>query len=58
MKSFRDPKYDERYEDVVFDLETALNTTVANSWLARDVRDFSIFGYPPCWCSTAGEIYI
>ena len=28
------------------------------SWLARDVRDVSIFGYPPCWCSTAGEIYI
>ena len=31
MKSFRDPKYVERYEDVVFDLETALNTTVANN---------------------------
>ena len=31
MKSFRDPKYIERYEDVVFDLETALNTTVANN---------------------------
>ena len=30
MKSFRDPKYVERYEDVIFDLETALNTTVAN----------------------------
>ena len=58
MKSFRDPKYVERYENVVLDLETALNTTVANSWLARDVRDVSIFGYPPCWCSTAGEIYI
>ena len=27
MKSFRDPKYVERYEDVIFDLETALNTT-------------------------------
>ena len=26
MKSFRDPKYVERYEDVIFDLETALNT--------------------------------
>ena len=47
MKSFRDPKYVERYENVVFDLETALNTTVANSWLARDVRDVSILGYPP-----------
>ena len=23
-----------------------------------DVRDVSIFGYPPCWCSTPGEIYI
>ena len=30
MKSFRDPKYVERYEDVIFGLETALNTTVAN----------------------------
>ena len=31
MKSFRDAKYGERYEDVVLDLETALNTTVANN---------------------------
>ena len=31
MKSFRDPKYVEKYEDVIFDLETALNTTVANN---------------------------
>ena len=31
MKSFRDPKYVERYEDVVLDLETSLNTTVANN---------------------------
>ena len=31
MKSFRNPRYIERYEDVVFDLETALNTTVANN---------------------------
>ena len=31
MKSFRGPKYVERYEDVIFDLETALNTTVANN---------------------------
>ena len=31
MKSFRDPKYVERYEDVIFDLETALNTTVDNN---------------------------
>ena len=31
MKSFRDPKYVERYEDVIFDLETALNTTVTNN---------------------------
>ena len=28
MKPFRNPKYIERYEDVDFDLETALNTTV------------------------------
>ena len=31
MNSFRDPKYVERYEDVIFDLETALNTTVSNN---------------------------
>ena len=31
MKYFRDPNYVERYEDVIFDLETALNTTVANN---------------------------
>ena len=31
MKSFRDPNYVEGYEDVVFDLETALNTTVGNN---------------------------
>ena len=31
MKSFRDPKYVERYADVAFDLETALNTAVANN---------------------------
>ena len=31
MKSFRDPKYVERYEDVIFYLETALNTNVANN---------------------------
>ena len=30
MQSFRDPDYVERYEDVIFDLETALNTTVGN----------------------------
>ncbi|CAH3142293.1 unnamed protein product, partial [Porites evermanni] len=31
MRRFIDPKYVERYEDVIFDLETALNTTVANN---------------------------
>ena len=35
--SFRNPKYIERYEDVVFDLETALNTTVGNN--ARQRKD-------------------
>ena len=30
MESFRNPKFVERYEDVVFDLQTPLNTTVAN----------------------------
>ena len=27
-------------------------------WLARDVTVFSIFGYPPCWGSTGGKIYM
>ena len=31
MKSFRNPKYLERYEDVVFDLEQALDTAPANA---------------------------
>ena len=31
MKSLRDPKYVERYQDVIFDLENALNTTIANN---------------------------
>lgn len=31
MQSFRDPKYVERYEDVVFDLETPLLTNVVNN---------------------------
>ena len=35
-----------------------VSSSLTDSWLARDVRDISIFGYPPCWCSTVGEIYI
>ena len=35
-----------------------VSSSLTDSWLARDVRDVSIFGYPPCWCSTVGEIYI
>ena len=31
MQSYRNPKYVERYEDVVFELETPLNTEVANN---------------------------
>ena len=31
MKSFRNPKYLERYEDVVFDLEQALATPANNA---------------------------
>ena len=31
MKSFRNPKYLERYEDVVFDLEQPLQTNIANN---------------------------
>ena len=37
MKSFRNPKYIERYEDVVFDLETPLLTNIANG--ARQKKD-------------------
>ena len=31
MKSFRNPKYLERYEDVVFDLEQPINVAPANN---------------------------
>ena len=31
MKSFRNPKYLERYEDVVFDLDQPLETNPANN---------------------------
>ena len=31
MESYRNPKYVERYEDVLFELETPLNTVVANT---------------------------
>jgi len=31
MESFRNTKYVERYEDVIFELETPLNTVVANN---------------------------
>ena len=31
MKSFRNPKYLERYENVVFDLEQPLQTNIANN---------------------------
>ena len=31
MESYRNPKYIERLEDVIFELETPLNTTVANT---------------------------
>ena len=37
MKSFRNPKYLERYEDVVFDLEQGFNVNPANN--AAQVRD-------------------
>ena len=33
MKSFRDPNYVELYENVIFDLETALNTKMATGLL-------------------------
>ena len=31
MESYRNPRYVERYEDVIFELETPLNTVVANN---------------------------
>ena len=31
------------------------NHTFVNSWLACDIIEVSIFGYPPRWCSTAGK---
>ena len=31
MESYRNPKYVERYEDVIFELETPLNAVVANT---------------------------
>ena len=31
MESYRNPKFVERFEDVIFELETPLNTTVANN---------------------------
>ena len=31
MESYRNPKYVERHEDVIFELETPLNTVVANN---------------------------
>ena len=41
MKSFRDPKYVERYEDVVFDFVTALNASVASN--SNQKKDGYIF---------------
>ena len=31
MESYRNPRFVERYEDVIFELETPLNTVVANT---------------------------
>ena len=42
MNSFRDPKYVERYEDIVFDLETALNTAVANNANQKKKMDIDL----------------
>ena len=38
MKSFRNPKYLERYEDVVFDLEQALDEAPANNAHQKKIR--------------------
>ena len=38
MKSFRNPKYVERFEDVIFELETALITTPANNQSQKKER--------------------
>ena len=37
MKSFRNPKYLERYEDVVFDLEQLLETEPANMLTKKEL---------------------
>ena len=39
MKSFTNTKYVERYKNVLFDLETALNTTVANNYIILVKKD-------------------
>ena len=38
MKSFRNPKYLERYEDVIFDLEQALDVAPANNAHSKKSR--------------------
>ena len=42
MKSFRNPKYFERYEDVVFDLERALPATAVNHPQKRENHRFIV----------------
>ena len=42
MTNYRNSKLIERYEDVVFELETALNVNVANG--ARQKKDNHRFG--------------
>lgn len=46
---FRSSKYVERYEDVIFELETPLNTTVAGN--ARQKKDGNRFV-----CDNTGEV--
>lgn len=48
-------------QKVIFETQDAntmfrhVSSFLTVSWLARDVMDVSIFGYPPCSCSTVGE---
>ena len=39
MESYRNPKYVERLEDVIFELETPLNTVVVNTRKKKTVTD-------------------
>ena len=43
MESFRNPDFVERYEDVIFDLETPIVTTIANG-ASQKKKDYKFVG--------------